>query len=293
MSAPGIELPASARHPVVSALFRPTRTASGEPRQAKARPARASHLFHLLQFLALPALVLATWSILSGRGSISNRILPAPHEVARTFWDLVMSGELASHLGISLWRVARGAALGLSIGLGLGLTLGFSPAVETWIGPSFRMLAQVPSIALVPLLMMVLGIDDKLKLFIMAKACVIPVALLTADGIRDIPRGYLEVGAVFRLTRLTLVRRIVLPAALPQIFTGVRQGIAQVWVSLVAVEVLASAEGLGYLMTWGRLIFQLDVVLVCVAVIGAVGLVLDLGLRHLESRLLRWRGSLP
>jgi sulfonate transport system permease protein len=241
--------------------------------------------------VVLPALLLAAWSLSSTLGWVPARVLPAPQDVARTLWELVTSGEMGSHLGISLWRVARGAALGVSIGLGLGLALGFSPTAEAWLGPSFRMLAQIPSIALIPLLMMWLGIDDKLKLFIMAKACVIPVALLTADGIRSIPRGYLEVGAVFRLDRLTMIRRVVLPGALPPIFTGMRQGIAQVWVSLVAVEVLASAEGLGYLMTWGRLIFQLDVVLVCVAVIGAVGLVLDLGLRRLETRLLRWRGG--
>jgi sulfonate transport system permease protein len=114
---------------------------------------------------------------------------------------------------------------------------------------------------------------------------------VTADGIRNISKTYLEVGSVFRLSRWALIRRIILPGALPSIFTGIRQGLAGVWVSLVAVEVLASAEGIGYLMTWGRLIFQLDVVLVCVAIIGVVGFTLDFSLRKLESRLLTWRGT--
>jgi len=169
--------------------------------------------------------------------------------------------------------------------------LGFSPAVESWIGPLFRTIAQIPSIALIPLLMMVLGIDDRLKLFIMVKACVIPLAFTTADGIRNIPAHYLEVGKVFQLSRWTLIKKIILPGALPSIFSGVRQGLAHVWVALVAVEVLASADGIGYLMTWGRQIFQLDVVLVCVAVIGLIGFVLDFGLKQLESFLLRWRGT--
>jgi sulfonate transport system permease protein len=252
---------------------------------------RRTRWLHLGQYLLVPALALLAWSALHSAGVISDKILPGPRAVGQTFWELLQNGEIATHLGVSLGRVARGAALGLGLGLALGLALGFSPAFDAWIGPLFRTIAQIPSIALIPLLMMVLGIDDKLKLFIMAKACVIPLALITADGIRGIPTAFLEVGVVFRLDRRRQVRHIVLPGALAAIFTGVRQGLGQVWVSLVAVEVLASAEGLGYLMTWGRLIFQLDVVLVCVALIGTVGFLLDFGLRQAESHLLRWRGS--
>jgi sulfonate transport system permease protein len=243
------------------------------------------------QYLLLPVALLGAWWLAHAHGLITDRILPGPGAVARTFGELWSSGELATHLGVSLRRVARGAALGVTLGLALGVALGISRTLDSWVGPTFRTVAQIPSIALIPLLMCVLGIDDGLKLFIMAKACVVPLALVTADGIRELPAGYRELGQVFRLPRAVMLRRIVLPAALPSIFTGVRQGLAHVWVSLVAVEVLASAEGLGYLMTWGRLIFQLDIVLVCVALIGAIGLGLDLGLKQAEARLLRWRGS--
>ncbi len=240
--------------------------------------------------LVFPGLLLLLWWMASMWAWIPENILPRPITVVHTFGDLLSGGDLATNLGASLRRVAEGSALGVTLGLALGVALGFSPLVESWIGPSFRMIAQIPSIALIPLLMMVLGIDDRLKLFIMVKACVIPLAFTTADGIRNIPAQYLEVGRVFRLSRWTLIRKIILPGALPSIFSGVRQGLAHVWVSLVAVEVLASADGIGYLMTWGRQIFQLDVVLVCVGVIGVIGFILDFGLRKLESSLLRWRG---
>lgn len=248
-------------------------------------------LLRVFQSLILPLTVLTAWWITSAYEVLPANILPSPIAVVQTAHDLWVSGEISSNVGISLWRVVRGGAIGLTVGLALGLALGFSPAVDSWIGPLFRTIAQIPSIALIPLLMMLLGIDDKLKLFIMAKACVIPLALVTADGIRNISKTYLEVGAVLRLRRWTLIRRIVLPGALPSIFVGIRQGLAGVWVSLVAVEVLASAEGIGYLMTWGRLIFQLDVVLVCVAIIGLVGFILDFSLRKIEARLLSWRGT--
>jgi sulfonate transport system permease protein len=246
-----------------------------------------------LQYAAFPLAVVVLWWWVSAREMLPANILPGPDVVLLTFFEQLSGGEIAEHLSISLWRVAQGAALGVSIGLMLGLALGASPAFESWIGPTFRTLVQIPSIALIPLLMMVLGIDEKLKLFIMAKACVIPLALVTAEGIRNIPREYLEVGQVLRLSRLSFFRYVALPGALPSIFTGIRQGVAHVWVALVAVEVLASAEGIGYLMTWSRHLFQLDVVLVCVAVIGFIGFALDFSLRRIETRLLRWRGSRP
>jgi len=276
-------------------LIKPVRI--GEDKNPKV-PSRtpAPRLFlknalRVLQLVILPLTVLAAWWFASAQEILPANILPSPAAVVATADDLWTNGDITSNVGISLWRVARGAAIGLSLGLVLGLALGFSPAAESWIGPAFRTIAQIPSIALIPLLMMLLGIDDKLKLFVMAKAAVIPLTLVTADGIRNISKTYLEVGSVFRLSRWTLIRRIILPGALPSIFTGIRQGLASVWVSLVAVEVLASAEGIGYLMTWGRLIFQLDVVLVCVAIIGAVGFILDFGLRKFESRLLAWKGT--
>jgi sulfonate transport system permease protein len=246
-----------------------------------------------LQFAVFPLAVLALWWCVSSRELLPANILPAPLTVLQTLLDQLSGGELTEHLAISLWRVAQGSAIGVSLGLMLGVALGTSPSFESWIGPTFRTLVQIPSIALIPLFMMVLGIDDKLKLFIMAKACVIPLALITADGIRAIPKAYIEVGQVLQLNRRTFFRRVVLPGALPAIAIGIRQGVAHVWVSLVAVEVLASADGIGYLMTWSRHLFQLDVVLVCVAAIGVTGFALDFGMRRMEARLLRWRGDRP
>jgi sulfonate transport system permease protein len=244
-----------------------------------------------LQFAIFPLSVLALWWFVSSREILPANILPCPSTVFQTLLEQLSGGELVSHLVISLWRVAQGVALGVTLGLLLGVALGTSPDFESWIGPSFRTLVQIPSIALIPLFMMVLGIDDKLKLFIMTKACLIPLALITADGIRNIPNSYIEVSQVLKLRRWTYYRWVVLPGAMPAIFTGVRQGVAHVWVSLVAVEVMASADGIGYLMTWSRLLFQLDMVLVCVATIGVTGFALDFGMRKIEAHLLKWRGN--
>jgi len=112
--------------------------------------------------------------------------------------------------------------------------------------------------------------------------------LNTHEGIRAIPRQYKEVGQVFRLNRWTLIRRVMLPAALPSVFGGVRLALSHAWIALVIVEMLASTEGVGYLMTWGRTLFQIDIVMAGMVVIGIIGLAMDAGLKRIEQRLRRW-----
>jgi sulfonate transport system permease protein len=241
--------------------------------------------------LIFPLAILALWWWVSDRAFLPATILPGPKVVFATFQDLIGTGDLQNNLGISLLRVAKGFALGSVLGLALGLALGFSATFERWVGPTFRTLAQVPPLAWIPLLMQIFGIDETLKLVVMAKAAMIPIAFTTSSGIRSMPAAYLEVGKVLRLRRATLLLRVILPGALPAIFSGLRQGLSHVWVSLIIVEMLASAEGIGYLMSWGRTIFQLDIVMVGIIVIGVVGFSLDLTLKLLESRLLRWQGK--
>ena len=150
-------------------------------------------------------------------------------------------------------------------------------------------MTQVPTLGWIPLLMMIVGIGESLKIIIIAHAALVPVALNTLKGIRSIPVPYLEVAKVFTLRPLRLVREVVLPAAFPQVFVGLRYGLKQSWTALVTVELLASSEGIGFLMVWGRQLFQLDVVLVAILVIGVVGVTLDSQLARAEARLMRWR----
>jgi sulfonate transport system permease protein len=261
------------------------------PKSRAARSRAGARAGNIALGLLFPAALLALWWWASDNVLLPATILPGPWVVFATFKELVETGDLQSNLAISLFRVAKGFALGSVLGLSLGFALGFSAPFERWIGPTFRTLAQVPSLAWIPLLMQIFGIDDTLKLVVMAKAALIPIAFTTAAGVRNIPASYREVGKVLRLRPLTMLLRVILPGALPSIFSGMRQGLAHVWVSLIIVEMLASAEGIGYLMSWGRTIFQLDIVMVGIVVIGIVGFSLDLVLRLLETRFLRWEGK--
>jgi sulfonate transport system permease protein len=117
----------------------------------------------------------------------------------------------------------------------------------------------------------------------------VPVAITTAGGIRNIASDYIEVAKVLRLSRRTLAAKVIFPGALPSIFSGFRQGLAHVWTTLIIVEMMASANGMGYLMSWARQLFQLDVVMVCIVIVGVIGFLLDLVLKRAEARLQTWR----
>jgi sulfonate transport system permease protein len=255
---------------------------------APAPVARKGARLSLLGWI-LPAALLVVWAFASQKELIASQILPAPTAVAQTLLEQVKSGELFKNFAISLARVAGGFALGGLIGVTLGVAMGLSRKVEQYLFPLFNAVSQVPVLGWLPLAMMVLGIGESLKIVIIAHATLVPIALNALKGIRNVPRQYIEVAQTFRFSNRQLLRKVVFPASVPAVFVGIRYGLTQAWLSLVTVELLASSEGLGFMIVWGRQLFQLDLVLAAIVVVGVVGLLLDKGLERLEARLLRWR----
>jgi sulfonate transport system permease protein len=239
--------------------------------------------------LVLPLLLLAAWTLASSRGWVPPQILPPPGRVAATMVERLSSGELLVNLSISLLRVFVGFAIGGVLGGVLGVAMGLSRTVEEYLYPSFKAVSQVPVLAFLPLAMLLLGIGEPLKFAIIAQASVLPVALNVLSGIRNVPSAYVEVARAFEFSRLQLLRRVILPGCVPALFVGLRSALTQAWLSLVTVELLASSEGLGFMIVWGRQLFQLDLVLCAIVMVGLVGLALDKGLELLEARLLVWR----
>ena len=156
---------------------------------------------------------------------------------------------------------------------------------------TFLAIAQIPILAWLPFFMLLLGIGEALKIVLVAKAVFTPVTLGTCAGIRAVPERYLELARVLGLSRARTLRNVVLPAALPQLFSGFRYGLTHAWLSLVAVELLASFEGVGYLMVYSRQLFQLDVMVAVMLVIALIGLLLDRALAFGEARLSRRFGG--
>ena len=239
--------------------------------------------------LILPAITLPIWIVGTDRGWLPEQILPRPGDVLHTLRDMIASGELAQHAGYSLRRVALGFAIGAAAGLVVGSAMGLSRRVDDYVRPLFTAIAQVPALAWIPLAMLLLGIGEGLKIVVIAKAAFVPVVMNTSAGIANVPRAFVEVGETFRFTPLQMLRHVVLPGAIPPIFTGLRYGLTHAWIALVSVELLASSEGLGSLLVWGRQMFWLDTVLVAMIVIGVIGFVSDKILAVIETGLQRWR----
>lgn len=261
-------------------------------RQALARVVNAVSRFALA--LSFPLALLGLWQLAHALEWVPAQILPGPGQTWQTFWDLfredtLPEGKLLSdHLSISLARVAWSVLAGALAGLLLGFVIGLSPRARVYLRPSFEVFAQFPVIGWIPLLMLFLGIDEALKIVTISFAVAVPVLVNTYKGLLGIPSSLLEVGRVYAFDRWQALTRIVIPAALPSIFSGLRQGTMQAWLSLIFVELLASSEGLGFLMIWARQLMYMDIVFVCIIAIGAIGYLLDWTLRQVENHFNAW-----
>ena len=232
--------------------------------------------------LLVPLLGLLVWTLVARQNWVAPQILPDPSLVWTTLKGMVTSGEISENLLVSLRRVLLGFSLGSTLGLLLGWWMGLFPRIERLLYPSIAALAQVPALGFIPLLMMFLGIGEALKLTIVAKAVFVPVVIHSMRGVQNVPSGWLELASVCEHRKLQILVRVVLPASLREVITGLRLALSQAWLALVTVELLASSEGIGYVMIRGRQLNQIDVVLVTALVIGMVGYLLDRVLRLAE-----------
>ncbi len=255
----------------------------------RCRPTPTSAARRSLWAWPFPLAVLALWQLSALWGWVPEQVLPPPAAVFKVFGELLASGELWDHLRISMVRVLAGFGIGLSLGLVLGGAMGLSPTFRDYFFPLFKAFSQVPVIGWLPLLILVVGIDEGLKFLLIAKAALVPVAINTCQGIQNVPNRLVEVARVYRFTRWQMLRKVVFPAATAPIWNGVRYGLTHAWLALVVVELLASSEGIGFLIVYGRQLFQLDVVLAAVLAVGIVGFVIDKLLAVSEAWLLRWR----
>lgn len=243
----------------------------------------------LLPALAPLVMLLLAWQAASSAGLFPPQVLVSPGAVAATLGELARSGELGAHLGQSLTRLLLGFALGSAAGLLFGTLLALSKWFAALFQPLFLGVRQVPVLAFIPMLVLLLGIEEGFKIVVVAVAAFFPVALATNDGVRGVPRAWFEVARVYRTPLFPFVTRILIPATIPPVLTGLRIALTRAWLVLVAAELLAADSGLGQMMEMGRQMFRIDVVLAGVFVSGLVGFVLDRGAKAVERRATRWR----
>ncbi len=256
-----------------------------------ATPSGWRRLLTRAQGLIVPAILLVVWEAVVKLGVVAPNLLPPPSELVTTVGDLARSGDIFTHIGVSSLRVAVGFGIGAGLALAVGAVVGLSRRAEALLDPTFQAIRAIPSLAWVPLLLLWLGIDEAPKITLIAIGAFFPVYLNFTAGIQNVDRKLVEVGGIYGLTGWALVRRIFIPAALPNLFTGLRSGLSLAWMFLVAAELIAATKGLGYLLTDGRETGRADLVIVAIIVLALLGKLTDSLLRFAEHRCLQWRDT--
>ncbi|VWC83008.1 ABC transporter permease [Burkholderia lata] len=240
--------------------------------------------------LALPVAALALLEVIVRLGWLPNHLVPAPSEILDTLARMGVT-RVARHVGASTLRVAAGFAAGAGLALVVGAAMGLSRRIDALFEPTFQALRAIPSLAWVPVLLLWLGIDEAPKITLIAIGAFFPVHLAVVAGIRDVDRKLVELGAVYRLSPLALFRRILLPAALPQIVTGLRTGLSLAWMFMVAAELIAATRGLGFLLSDGRETGRPDLVFGAILLLALLGKLTDGAMARIESHWLGWRDA--
>lgn len=236
----------------------------------------------------VPVMLIVVWEIAAQVGWLSSRILPEPWAVAKAFWALAASGELWTHVRISLWRAIASFAVGGGLGLLLGLLTGTFKTAETLLDTTLQMVRNIPALALIPLVILWFGIDESAKLFLVAIGVFFPVYLNTFHGIQAVDKGLIEMAKSYGLSGWPLYRDVILPGALPSILVGVRFALGLVWVLLIVAETISAQSGIGYMTMNAREFLQTDVVLVGILLYALLGKLADVLSRSLERYWLRW-----
>lgn len=239
--------------------------------------------------LLSPLLLLVLWELLSRLQLLDARFFPAPSSIASTFWTFVASGEMWVHLQASLVRIAVGFLLGAVPAVVLGLFLGLWPLARTIVNPILYALYPIPKVAILPLIMLIFGLGEASKFVIIAIAVFFLVVINTTAGVLLIDAIYFDVARNFNASRRDFYLRVVLPGALPSIFTGLKLAMGVALIVLVTAEFVGARTGIGVVIFEAWQVFAIERLFVGLVVISFLGYLLSLLLDEIERWVIPWR----
>ncbi|MCC7425291.1 MAG: ABC transporter permease [Alphaproteobacteria bacterium] len=245
----------------------------------------------------LPVLVisfaLVAWELLAilnvAQKFVNPVFFPGSLKVAASAWEMALTGELAQHLGASLSRVVFGFSIAAVIGVPLGTVAGRNRWISGLLDPIISVLRPIPPIALLPIMVVWLGIGDTSKIIFIAYAAFFQIFLTTYNGVQSVEPLFLRAAQTLGASRWRIFRKVVLPAAMPHIVTGIRLGFSVSFFVIVAAEFIGASAGLGFLIFESRVYFEVDKMMVAAVTIGALGFAFDFTMKRIERRLFRWR----
>lgn len=261
------------------------------PRLNLTQPNRQKAVPNWLLKIIVPVVVLVLWELLVRLEIVNANVLAPPSQLPATIWELTQNGKLPEGIAISFTRAAIGLAIGSVTGVILAVVAGLWRSGEHVVDPTVQLLRPLPATALMPLVVLALGMDEAPKIFLISYAAFFPVYLNTFQGIRGVDNKLVESAAVFGMNRFDLIRQVILPGAMPSFFVGFRFSVSISWVVLVVAEQLNAQSGVGYLMMDAQRYFRADIILVGLFVYALFGLLSDVLVRAVERKVLSWRNT--
>ena len=262
-------------------------------------PAGRRSLRQVLLAVVLPALVVAIWQMAGKDGSLFGGVLPTPDRAWQAWkvWAFgstglslnPYSGTWLANLLFSAERVGKGFLAAILVAVPVGLAIGWNRIASGALDPTVQLLRPIPITAWLPFSIAVFGIRDMGAVFLIALGAFYPIVVNTAQGARDVERNLIRAAMMMGAGRWTILRRVVLPASLPSIFTGLRIGLGIAWTAVIVAEMVAVKSGLGYVLWDAYYVGRMDVVIADMATIGLLGLLSDRVILLIEGWVLKWR----
>ncbi|MFF0077104.1 ABC transporter permease [Streptomyces sp. NPDC005494] len=239
-----------------------------------------------------PALLVLVWWTASASGYLDPRILSSPGTVVATAADLLESGRLQDNVLISLQRAGLGLFFGVSAGVILAVAAGLSRSGEYLLDGPLQIKRAIPSLAMLPLLILWLGIGEQMKVTVIALGVAVNMYINTYASLTGIDSKYVELAEGLDLGRGQFIRKVVVPGSLPGFFVGLRLGVTSSWLGLIVVEQINATNGIGYMMFQAQQYAQSDVIIVGLVAYGIFGFASDAAVRAVERKVLSWRRTL-
>lgn len=249
---------------------------------------RAKRLKQLLT-IASPIFILLVWEFLSRAGLVDSRFFPPPSKIVGSFIELGLSGELFEHIGISLARIFGGFLLGVIPGIVIGLLMGMYLPFRYFFSPLIMTLMPIPTLALLPIFLIIFGVGEVSKIVTIAGSVFFPVAINTAAGVTNIDRIYLDVARNYGARQKDFFFKMALPGALPVMMEGIQMGQAIALLTIVAAEMMGAQAGIGYMIWTSYKAFVISEMYVGLVLISFFGFLFSLALRGLQSKLIPWQ----
>jgi NitT/TauT family transport system permease protein len=233
--------------------------------------------------------LLVLWEIVCRMNIVPPLFLPAPSAILAAAWDMLISGELYENLFASLYRIAAGYTVGAMIGILIGLILGFSKWADAIVTPIVYSIYPIPKIALLPLIILWLGIGEMPKVTIIALGVFFPVVINTFSGVKNVDPMLIKAAVTFGSNHVNVIRKVILPGSLPMIFAGLKLAAGTSLLLLVSAEMIAAQQGIGSMVLhYGNLMITTKL-MVGVLLLSLLGLLFNRGLQWLEQKLVPWK----